>query len=149
MNKNVKIDPICENDFEALVSLFKEFAVFEKLPDKMINSVERMKKEKDFIHGFTVKNDEGEIFGYVTFFYAYYTWTGKSLYMDDLYVCPKYRGQGLGTLLIKRVIAQAAENNCHKLRWQVSDWNTSAIKFYETLGATIDHIEMNCDLLIK
>jgi len=146
---HIKIAPIQEDDFESLISLFKEFALFEKLPDKMINTVEQMKTEKELLHGFTVKNDQGEILGYVTFFYAYYTWTGKSLYMDDLYVRPEYRGQGLGTLLIKQVIMQAAENNCHKLRWQVSNWNTSAIQFYKSLGAVIDNVEMNCDLVIE
>jgi len=139
--------PITENDFECLIQLFHEFAVFEKLPEKMTNTVEQMKKEKEYFHGFVIKNEKEEILGYVTYFFSYYTWTGKSLYMDDLYIRPAYRGQGLGTMLIKKVITFAQEQHCRKLRWQVSNWNEPAIEFYKSLGAEISDIEMNCDLM--
>jgi GNAT superfamily N-acetyltransferase len=85
--------------------------------------------------------------GYVTYFFAYYTWTGKSLYMDDLYVREKYRRKGLGALLINKVIDYAKEEKCNKLRWQVSNWNEPAITFYKSLGAEIDNIEQNCDII--
>lgn len=146
-NKNFQVTPITENDFEQLITLFNEFAAFEKLPERMINSTERMKEEKAYINGFTIKDESGMICGYVTYFFAYYTWTGKALYMDDLYIRPAYRGKGLGTMLIRKVISFAKESKCHKLRWQVSEWNAPAIKFYESLGAQIDHVEMNCDLI--
>jgi GNAT superfamily N-acetyltransferase len=142
------IDIIGEKDFNSLISLFKDFAVFEKLPEKMTNTAEQMIKEKSYFNGFTIKNRENHICGYVTFFFAYYTWTGKALYMDDLYICQDYRGQGLGTMLVNKVISFAKENQCHKLRWQVSNWNESAIRFYESLGAEINRVEMNCDLLL-
>jgi ribosomal protein S18 acetylase RimI-like enzyme len=141
----IKIERIAEKDFETLNSLFKEFAAFEKLPEMMTNTVEQMKNEKDFFNGFVVK-EENDILGYVTFFFAYYTWAGKSLYMDDLYIRQEYRGQGLGTMLIKNVISFAKEHQCNKLRWQVSNWNEPAIKFYESLGAKINHVEINCDI---
>lgn len=143
----IKIEEIVEEDFETLIELFRELAVFENLPEKMINSVERMKTEKDFFRGFTIKDENNLILGYVTFFFAYYTWVGKSLYMDDLYIREAYRGKGLGTQLIKKVISFAKETNCQKLRWQVSNWNKSAIKFYKSLGAQIDEVDKNCDLM--
>ncbi len=144
---NITISSITENDFEELVSLFLEFATFEKLPEKMTNSVEKMKKEKDHFHGFTAKNEEGRIVGYVTFFFAYYTWSGKSLYMDDLYVRETQRGIGIGTKLINEVISHAKKEDCNGLRWQVSNWNEPAINFYKSLGADINRVEMNCDLI--
>lgn len=143
----IKIEEIVEEDFETLIELFRELAVFENLPEKMINSVERMKTEKDFFRGFTIKDENNLILGYVTFFFAYYTWVGKSLYMDDLYIREEHRGKGLGTQLIKKVISFAKETNCQKLRWQVSNWNKSAIKFYKSLGAQIDEVDKNCDLM--
>lgn len=143
----IKIEEIVEEDFETLIELFRELAVFENLPEKMINSVKRMKAEKDFFRGFTIKDENNLILGYVTFFFAYYTWVGKSLYMDDLYIREAYRGKGLGTQLIKKVISFAKETNCQKLRWQVSNWNKSAIKFYKSLGAQIDEVDKNCDLM--
>lgn len=143
----IKIEEIVEEDFGTLIELFRELAVFENLPEKMINSVERMKTEKDFFRGFTIKDENNLILGYVTFFFAYYTWVGKSLYMDDLYIREEHRGKGLGTQLIKKVISFAKETNCQKLRWQVSNWNKSAIKFYKSLGAQIDEVDKNCDLM--
>lgn len=141
--------PITDNDFEYLIALFKEFALFEKLPEKMTNSVEQMQKEKDFIKGFVAISEPNEIIGYATYFFAYYTWIGKSLYMDDLYVRNDFRGQGIGTKLINKVIEHAKEERCNKLRWQVSEWNTPAIEFYKSIGASIDGVESNCDLILK
>lgn len=144
---NTEIRKIIESDFEELLNLFKEFALFEKVPEKMQNTLERMRHDKDFLTGFVIVSDK-EIIGYVTFFFAYYTWYGKSLYMDDLYVRKEYRGKGFGSLLTNRVIEYAKEHQCKKLRWQVSSWNTQAIRFYKQLGATIDDVENNCDLML-
>ena len=115
----------------------------------MINSVEKMLREKDLFHCFVAENAANEIVGYVTYFFGYYTWVGKSLYMDDLYVRPQYRGQGLGTRLIERVITLGKAAECYKLRWQVSAWNKPAIEFYRRLGAEIDGTEQNCDLIFN
>jgi GNAT superfamily N-acetyltransferase len=143
----VTIRKIDERDFLVLISLFKEFALFEKLPEKMTNSVEQMLREKEYLTGFVAVNDVDEIVGYATYFFGYYTWIGKSLYMDDLYVRPDFRGAGVGTKLINEVIAFAKAENCKKLRWQVSEWNQPAIDFYKSLGANVDAVESNCDLM--
>ena len=143
----VTIRKIEESDYLVLISLFKEFALFEKLPEKMTNSVEQMLREKEYLTGFVAVNAADEILGYATYFFGYYTWIGKSLYMDDLYVRPDFRGTGIGTKLINEVIAFAKAENCKKLRWQVSEWNQPAIDFYKSLGANVDAVESNCDLL--
>ena len=130
-----------------LINLFKEFALFEKLPDKMTNSVEQMLLEKEYLTGFVAVNSWNQIVGYVTYFFGYYTWIGKSLYMDDLYVQTDSRGLGVGTKLINEVIEFAKAENCKKLRWQVSEWNQPAIDFYKSLGANVDAVESNCDLV--
>jgi GNAT superfamily N-acetyltransferase len=143
----VTIRKIEESDYLVLISLFKEFALFEKLPEKMTNSVEQMLREKEYLTGFVAVNDADEILGYATYFFGYYTWIGKSLYMDDLYVRPNFRGAGVGTKLIKEVIAFAKAESCKKLRWQVSEWNQPAIDFYKSLGANVDAVESNCDLV--
>ena len=134
----VTIKNIEENDFEELVALFLEFATFQNQPEKMKNSVEKMISEKDFLHGFTARDEDDKIIGYATFFFAYYTWVGKSLYMDDLYIKEQYRGKGIGTLLINTVIKHAEKEKCDRLRWQVSEWNKPAISFYKSLGAKLN-----------
>lgn len=110
----MKIRQIEKTDYEALISMFKEFSAFQKAPDKMINTVEQMELESEFIKGFVIENELGELIGYATCFNAYFTWIGKSLYMDDLYVKPEYRGKGLGQKLIMSVIDKAKKENCKK-----------------------------------
>jgi ribosomal protein S18 acetylase RimI-like enzyme len=143
----IQIRPIEEDDFTQLIALFKEFAIFEKAPELMTNTVEKMIAEKEYIKGFAAVNEGNTIIGYATCFFAYYTWIGKSFYMDDLYVKPEYRAQGIGTKLINSIIDLAKKENCRKLRWQVSEWNTPAIGFYKSLGAQINETERNCDLM--
>ena len=135
-----------EGDYADIVGLFKEFAHFEHLDERMVNSVERMKAEQAYFNCFVAVNSDDMIVGYATHFFAYFTWTGKSLYMDDLYVKESYRGTGIGTMLMNKVIDFARSSGCHKLRWQVSDWNAPAIGLYRSLGAVIDTQERNCDL---
>nr|WP_321410731.1 GNAT family N-acetyltransferase [uncultured Carboxylicivirga sp.] len=146
---NIDIRPIQKSDYTHLIAMFKEFASFQKSADRMKNSVEQMEQESEYINGFVLETDNGEIIGYATYFYAYFTWTGKSLYMDDLYLKPPYRGNGYGQKLIESVIEKATVDNCKKVHWQVSGWNKNAINFYKKLGAIVDDTEMNCDYWIK
>jgi GNAT superfamily N-acetyltransferase len=144
---SIKIRQSVEADFPRLLELFKEFATFEGHPEMVSNSVELMHLEKDLLHAFVAETSADGIVGYVTYFYSYPTWKGKSMYMDDLYVVPGFRGKGLGSLLTQTLIDFAKSSGCKKLHWQVSDWNQSAIGFYESLGAKIDRNKYNCDLL--
>jgi GNAT superfamily N-acetyltransferase len=142
----IKIRIAGEKDFAQIFELIYELAVFENQTDQLLNSVERMKAEKEFFNCYLAETPDRKIVGYATFIFCYYTWVGKSLYMDDLYVLPAYRGKGIGTLLIGKVIDYARENKCHRLRWQVSNWNDRAIVFYKSLGAVINETEQNCDV---
>ena len=83
------------SDFNQINALFKELAEFENLPEMMTNTVERMVAEKDYFNCFVAETSDNQIVGYATYFFCYYTWIGKSLYMDDLYVKTDFRGQGL------------------------------------------------------
>jgi len=77
-------------------------------------------------------------------FFAYYTWVGKSLYLDDIYVMESYRGQKIGTELLKKVFEIAQKEGCKRVRWQVLNWNKPAIEMYEKIGAEIDDEWLNC-----
>jgi GNAT superfamily N-acetyltransferase len=146
---DIKIREFGEGDFEQLLSLFKEFSEFEKRPQLMVNNLERMIAEKDYFKGFAAVLPDGQLVGYATYNFVYYTWTGKSIYMDDLYVKPEFRGTGFGKELINSVIDFAKENNCEKVKWQVSHWNVKAKEFYRSLGAEISDNEQNCELKLN
>jgi len=146
---NINIRKAEQSDYTQIVALFKEFATFEKLPERMINSVDRMIEEESYFNCFVAVTVENNIIGYVSWFFCYYTWTGKAVYMDDLYVQPTFRGKGIGNQLLNKVVTLAKESGCHKMRWQVSSWNKPAIDFYKSLGAVIDNVEQNCDLIVN
>jgi len=148
LKKEYEIRVANEEDFEEIVELFREFALFENLPHKMLNSVERINSEKEFFNCLIAETTDKKIVGYATFFFSYHTWIGKCLYMDDLYVKEPFRRMGIGKNLLNSVIFFAKESKCHKLRWQVSNWNKNAQTFYKSLGAEIDNVELNCDLLL-
>jgi ribosomal protein S18 acetylase RimI-like enzyme len=142
----IKIRIAEEKDFQRILELIHELAVFEHQTDQLLNSAERMKAEKEYFNCYVAETNDGKIVGYATYIFCYYTWVGKSLYMDDLYVQPDYRGMGIGTMLIRKVMDYARETKCHRLRWQVSNWNEKAIVFYTSLGAVINETEQNCDV---
>jgi len=140
------IRPVQETDFPQLLALFQEFAHFQKTPDKMVNRLEWMEKEKEHFHAFVALNEADEIIGYAAWFYTYHTWVGKCIYLDDLYVREAHRKTGLGKLLFNKVADHGKASGCHRMRWLVSEWNQPAIRFYEKIGADLDHTEMTCEL---
>jgi len=74
--------------------------------------------------------------GFALYFHNYSTWRGHhGIHIEDLFVLPEHRGKGVGKALLTRVAAIAAEEGCSRLQWDVLEWNTSAIGFYEQLGA--------------
>lgn len=86
--------------------------------------------------------------GYVLLFPNYPSFLATPcLYIEDLYVRQPYRGHGLGTLLLKTVAAQAVQQGAGRVEWTVLDWNATAIKFYEGIGADlIPHEWRHCHL---
>ena len=134
-----------EADFAAILDIIKALALFEKAPEKVTNTVERMKAEKAYFNCLVGVDDCGKIMAICLYFFAYYTWVGKSLYLDDLYVLEPYRRQGIATALLNRLFEIARDEQCNRIRWQVLNWNEHAIRLYQKYGATIDDGWLNCD----
>src|SRR5579864_7990911 len=72
--------------------------------------------------------------GYALFFDFYSTWRGPQMFLEDLFVREAFRGRKIGKGLLAAVAGIAMREGCHALRWEVLDWNHTAIKFYESLG---------------
>ena len=134
-----------EKDFPDIFQCISELAEFEKAPEKVTNSPEQMLRDKDFFHCFVARDNNGNVLGIALYFFAYYTWVGKSLYLDDIYVKEEHRNLGLGKALLKKIFEVAHEEQCSRVRFQVLNWNTNAIEFYKKTGATLDDEWLNCD----
>jgi GNAT superfamily N-acetyltransferase len=143
---NITIRKATKKDYPVILELIRELALFEKAPDKVINTVERMNEEDKYFEALVAEKEDGEVAGMALYFFAYYTWVGKSLYLDDLIVKEKYRGNKIGTRLLEEIMDIAKKSKCKRVRWQVLDWNTPAIEFYNAYGANLDGEWINCDI---
>lgn len=141
---NIQIRKGEEKNLPALLELIKELADFERAGDAVTNNLERMLAEQTYFEFFVAEHDT-KVVGVALYFFAYFTWVGKSLYLDDVYVRPAYRGKQIGSRLLEAVFAVAQKENCQRLRWQVLTWNTPAIEIYKKIGARMSDEWLNCD----
>lgn len=145
---SITIRTTTEQDLEAVYALILEFATFQKSTDKVSITVAQMKKDKELFQCLVAETTDKRIIGFASHFFCYYSWSGKALYIDDLYVTQSYRKQGVGKALLDAIVQKAKDNNCFKVRWQTSNWNSNAIAFYKNYGAEIDEVEINCDYIL-
>lgn len=139
-------------DASACFELIKELALFEKEPEAVKNTLKQFEKdgfgENPIYKMFVAELANGQIAGMALFFIGYSTWKGKLLYLDDLMVGEKYRSNGIGQELINVLFEYAKNNEVKVIKWQVLDWNTPAIEFYEKLNMKMDGSWINCSKLI-
>lgn len=130
-----------QKDVSALFFLIKALAEYEKLAHAVIGSTEALQEhlfgDRPCIEAI-IAEVAGKAVGFALFFHNYSTFlTQPGIYLEDLFVLPEYRRQGIGKALIKYLAQIAAERNCGRLEWSVLDWNEPAIAFYRRMGATI------------
>ena len=134
-----------KEDMSSVWSLIKELAVFEKEPDAVEVTVEDLEKDGftgiPKFHVFVAELNE-EIVGIALFYYRYSTWKGPTIHLEDLIVREEKRGLGIGKALYNEVMRYAFSKKVRRVEWDVLDWNTNAIDFYEKSGATM-HKEWN------
>jgi len=83
-----------------------------------------------------VADDGGNVLGMTIYFRNYSTWTGRlGLYLEDFYVRPEARGRGVGRALVAQLVDEARAHGYARIDWSVLDWNQSAIRFSQSLGA--------------
>lgn len=148
IDKDIVIRQGTVADYEQILELMKAFAVFQKTPEKLTVTLEQMVEDKDVFRCF-VAVDRSSIIAFASFFFGYYSWSGKGLYLDDLYVKDEYRKSGIGTKILNAVIQYAKEHQCKSVRWLVSRWNENAISFYKKIGAIVDDTDMPCVYQLK
>ena len=145
----IKIRKAIPADFAYILALINEFANFQKTPETVSITLARMEKEKDVFRCFVAETSDHTIVGFASFYFTYFSWSGKGLFLDDLYVTESYRKQNIGVQLLNAVIDLGKKEQCKRLRWQVSGWNKNAIGFYKKMGAIIHDTEINCDLSLQ
>ncbi|WP_445456607.1 GNAT family N-acetyltransferase [Flavobacterium sp. HNIBRBA15423] len=127
-------------DMPSVLLLIQELAEFEKEPNAVEISVKDLEKdgfsENPLFQTF-VAEVENEVVGVALYYYRYSTWKGKTIHLEDLVVKENKRGTGAGFALYSEIIKQGQKEGVKRIEWNVLDWNTNAIQFYEKSGATI------------
>jgi GNAT superfamily N-acetyltransferase len=138
-NSQIYIRESKMDDIPLILSFIKELAEFEKLSDQVSVSEKILKDSlfgsKRYAEVF-IAEYENKPAGQVLFFHNFSTFKGKpGIYIEDLYVRPQFRGQGIGKALLKYMIELAKKRNCSRVEWVVLNWNKPAIDFYKRMGA--------------
>lgn len=128
-----------ENEVKLILDFIKGIAEYEKLSNDVIAD-EKILYESIFVRNeakvIIAFSEDDTPLGFALYFYNFSTFKGKKgLYLEDLFVYPKYRGKGYGNMLFKYLIDEAKRNNCGRMEWVCLKWNKPAIDFYNKKGA--------------
>jgi GNAT superfamily N-acetyltransferase len=135
----IRIRPAQPQDAEPIAEMIHELAAFERQPRDCHATTARV-TEQLFTTRPTaaalIAERGSEVAGFALYFFNFSTWEcAPGLYLEDLYVRPAHRHQGVGRRLFLQLGAIARERGCHRLELAVLDWNQHAIDFYADLGA--------------
>ena len=134
-----RIEPATADDTPVVFKFIKGLAEYEGLADEVLATEEGLRKamfgpnpRAEAVIGYS----GDEPVGFALFFHTFSTFLGSpSLYLEDLFVLPEWRGNGLGRQLLSYLSRLALERDCGRLEWAVLDWNEPSIRFYKGLGA--------------
>ena len=134
-----RIEPATVDDTPLVLKFIKGLAEYEGLEHEVVATEEGLRKamfgpkpSAEAVIGYS----GDEPVGFALFFHTFSTFLGSSsLYLEDLFVLPEWRGKGLGRQLLSHLARIALDRDCQRLEWSVLDWNEPSIRFYQGLGA--------------
>ena len=135
----LRIERATERDIPAIVRLVQLLAEYEKLAHAMVSSEDDFRKAlfgpQRNVEALMAFSDDAPV-GFALYFYNFSTFLGKrGIYLEDLFVEPEHRGQGIGKALLQRLASIAKDQDCGRMEWSVLTWNQPSIDFYRRLGA--------------
>lgn len=139
MPSTIKIRNATAGDPGLILRFVRELATYERAPEAVTATEADIRDSlfgPDAIVRAVICEMDGVPAGFAVYFFNYSTWLGRrGLYLEDLYVSPAYRRAGAGKALLKHLAGVARALGCGRMEWSVLDWNTPAIRFYESIGA--------------
>jgi len=138
-SRDLKIRRAEEGDVPVLLQFIKKLALYERLSHVVTATEEILRRnlfgEKSVAEAILAEY-QGAAAGFAVYFYNFSTFEGKpGIFIEDIYVDESHRGEGLGLAMFMHIARLAKGQGCGRLEWSVLDWNESAIRFYENLGA--------------
>ncbi len=145
----IKIRKGFREDLPAVLGLIKVLATYEKAPDEVEVTLQELERDgfgDNPIFRFFVAETKDGIVGMALYYTKYSTWKGKCVFLEDIIVLEEYRRFGIGKQLFEQVILAARDARARRIEWQVLDWNTPALKFYEKYQASFLKEWLSCRL---
>jgi GNAT superfamily N-acetyltransferase len=129
------------DDVPLILQFIRDLAEYERAPEAAVARPEDLLR-----YGFgpepkfrvVIAEWNGQPAGFALFFNNFSTWQGRpGLFLEDLFVRPEFRGNGIGKAMLVHLAQIALREDCGRCVWQVLDWNTPSIDFYKSLGAKV------------
>jgi GNAT superfamily N-acetyltransferase len=140
--------PAVPADTAQILQFIHDLAEYEREPEAAVATeadIQRYAFSEHPLVKVTMAEWNGEPAGFALWFLNFSTWEGRpGIYLEDLFVSPAFRGHGIGKGLLKHLAALAVKEGWTRFAWQVLDWNTPAIEFYEAHGAKVLRPWLNC-----
>lgn len=148
MNKTLR--KAVKEDCPRIMELVHELARYEKAANEVTVSLEHFMESgfgENPVWWAFVCETNGQVEAFALYYVRYSTWKGQRLYLEDLVVTEKLRGQGIGKLLFDRLLEECKKQKFSGMVWQVLDWNEPAINFYKKYpGVNFDAGWLNCSI---
>jgi GNAT superfamily N-acetyltransferase len=140
--------PAVPADAPLILQFIRELAEYEREPQAAVATEADILRYAFSEHPLvyvTMADWDGQPAGFALWFLNFSTWEGKpGIYLEDLFVRPALRGKGIGKALLQDLAATAVREGWTRFVWQVLDWNTPAIEFYEAHGAKVLREWLTC-----
>jgi GNAT superfamily N-acetyltransferase len=144
----LNLRPAVPADASQILQYIRSLAEYEREPEAVVATEPDLLKYAFSEHPLvwvTMAEWDGQPAGFALWFLNFSTWEGKpGIYLEDLFVPPVFRGKGIGTALLQHLAALAVKEGWTRFVWQVLDWNTPAIEFYEAHDAKILRPWLTC-----
>ncbi len=126
-------------DAEVIHSFTIDLAEYERSLDKVELTVENFESyiKKGGHFNALIAEIDGKAVGMALWYKRFSTWVGDYTHLEDLYIQPEFRGQGIAKALVTELAAETLRLGMKRLRWEVMAWNEPAVKMYQKIGADI------------
>lgn len=152
----INIRRAVKEDCPRLLELIQELAIYERAPEEVTVTPEHFIESGfgkqpvwwGFVAESSINGQSPTVHGFALYYIRYSTWKGQAMYLEDILVTEKMRGNGIGKLLFNRLIEEAKEKKFNRILWQVLEWNEPAINFYKKYNTSFDPEWVNCSIYV-